>query len=48
MDIVKYLHANCEILNVTYQETEAVYWIRTRPDKIAYLKGQGLEVKEIL
>lgn len=48
MDIVKYLHANCEILNVTYQETEAVYWIRTGPDKIAYLKGQGLEVKEIL
>lgn len=47
MDIINYLHKNCEILKVTYQKEEAVYWIRTKPENINYLKKQGLTIKEI-
>ena len=47
MDMVQYFHKNCQVLKNVYQESEAVYWIRTKKDKLDYLKRQGLKVKEV-
>jgi GTP-binding protein HflX len=47
MDTVNYLHKNCEILKITYQKEEAIYWIRTKPENLSYLKKQGFKVKDI-
>lgn len=47
MDIASYLHNNYEILKITYQEQEAVYWVRIKKQGLEYIKKQGLEVKGI-
>jgi len=47
MDIASYFHDNYEILKTVYQEKEAVYWIRARKHKLAYIRKQGLEVREV-
>jgi len=47
MEVASYFHDNYEILKTVYQEKEAVYWIRARKHKLAYIKKQGLEVKEV-
>jgi len=46
MDVANYLHNNYQILKTTYQEKEAVYWIKIKKDKLAYIKKQGLKVSE--
>ena len=47
MEIASYFHDNYEILKTVYQEKEAVYWIRARKHKLAYIKKQGLEIREV-
>jgi len=46
MDVANYFHDNYQIIKTAYQEKEAVYWIKIKKDKLAYIKKQGLEVKE--
>lgn len=47
MKVVNYFHDNCEILKTVYKEKEAVYWIRAQKHKLAYIKKQGLKIKEV-
>ncbi len=47
MDIANYLHGNVQVLKTNYQENEAVFWIRAKKDKLAYLEKQGLNIEEI-
>lgn len=47
MEIAAYLHNNCQVLKTIYQEEEAIYWIRTKKDKLSYIEKQGFEVKKI-
>lgn len=47
MDVVNYFHNNYQILKIVYQETEAVYRIKTKKDKLAYIKKQGLKAKKV-
>ena len=47
MGAVKYFHENCQVLKKNYQETEAIYWLRIRKDKLVYFEKEGLRVKEI-
>ncbi len=47
MDILPYFHDKCEVLNVEYQEESVIFTIRAKKDKLAYLRKQGLEVKEV-
>ena len=47
MDMVQYFHKNCQVIKNIYQESEVVYWIRTKKDKLDYLKRQGLKVREV-
>jgi GTP-binding protein HflX len=47
MEVVNYIHANCEILKNSYQENEVVYWVRAKKAKLTYLKNRGVEIKEI-
>ena len=47
MDIASRLHDNYEILKIDYQEKEAVYRIRTKKQGAAWIKKQGLEVREV-
>jgi len=47
MNIINYLHSNCEVLKNTCDQKEAVYWLRLKKDKLAYIKKQGLVVKEV-
>ena len=47
MDIVNYFHQNCEVLKTSYQENEAIFWLRLKRDNLAYLQKQGLNIKEV-
>ncbi len=47
MDIASYLHDNYEILKTAYKEEIAAYWIRTRRQSLAWIRSQGLAVKEV-
>ena len=47
MKVVNYFHDNYEILKTVYKEKEAVYWIRAQKHKLAYIKKQGLKIKEV-
>ncbi len=47
MEVVGYFHKHCEILKYTYQDKEAVYWLRLRKNNLDYLKKAGLAVKEL-
>ena len=47
MEVVDYIHTHCEVMKKTYQENEAVYLVRVKPDVLAYLKRRGIEVSEV-
>jgi GTP-binding protein HflX len=47
MELTDYIHTNCEVLKTSYQEKEAVYWIRARQDKLTYLRNRGAQIQEI-
>ena len=47
MSIVSYFHRNCEVLKSTYAQNEAVYWLRIKREKLAYIKKQGLIIREV-
>ncbi|MDD5583786.1 MAG: GTPase HflX [Candidatus Omnitrophica bacterium] len=47
MDVIDYIHTNCEVLKKTYQENEAVYWVRANHNALIYLKARGITVSEI-
>ncbi|MBU0694488.1 MAG: GTPase HflX [Candidatus Omnitrophica bacterium] len=47
MEVVDYIHKNCEVLKTNYRESEVVYLVRTSVDKLAYLKNRGVQIKEI-
>lgn len=47
MDMANYIHKNCEVLKVDYQEAGVVYLARVRSHALSYLKKQGVSVKEV-
>ncbi|MFH1504616.1 MAG: GTPase HflX [Candidatus Omnitrophota bacterium] len=47
MSLSNYIHKQAEILKNSYGENEAVFWVRIRKEKLAYLEKQGLIIKEI-
>lgn len=47
MDITSYLHHNCEILKKAYQETEVIYWVKVKKDRLSYLQSQGFSIRKI-
>lgn len=46
MEVVNYIHKNCEILKKKYNETEVVYWVRVDKNKLSYLEKRGVAVKK--
>lgn len=47
MEVVDYIHKNLEVLKTNYQEDYVVYWVRAKPQKLAYLEQKGVKIKEI-
>ena len=47
MDIANYLHNNCEVLKTAYQDNDAVYCVRVKKEKLAYLEKQNLNIERI-
>jgi len=47
MDISSYLHDNCEVLDVEYCQKIVIFKIKAKKEKLAYIKKQGLEIKEV-
>lgn len=47
MELADYIHTNCEVLKTSYQDTEAVYLVRTKQGSLTYLKNKGAGVKEM-
>ncbi|MEI8348737.1 MAG: GTPase HflX [Candidatus Omnitrophota bacterium] len=47
MELVNFLHANCEIMKTNYQENEVVYWVKTKQPFLAYIAKQGAQVKKM-
>jgi len=47
MELTNYIHVNCEVLKINYQETEAIYFIRTRKDKLSFFEKKGIVIKMI-
>jgi len=46
MNISDYIHKNCEIIKTTYEGKEAIFMVKAKRDKLAYLEKQGVEIKE--
>lgn len=46
MEIVNYLHKNCEVVKKSYEDKEVVYWVRSKRDKLDYIKNQGIKIRE--
>ncbi|MCF7907479.1 MAG: GTPase HflX [Candidatus Omnitrophica bacterium] len=46
MEIVNYLHKNCEVLESNYEDKEAVFHLRLKRDKLDYIKNQGIKTKK--
>ena len=47
MNIVDYIHRNCEIIKTTYEGKEAIFMVRLKRSKLAYLEKQGIKIQEI-
>lgn len=47
MEIVNYLHKNCEVIKSSYEDKEVVYWLRLKKDKLDYIKKQGIKIREV-
>jgi len=47
MEKIRFFHNECEVLKTSYQEKEAVFWVKMDKQKIAFLKKQGLTIKEL-
>ena len=47
MNIASCLHDNYEILKTVYEEKGTVYWIRIKKQGAAWIKKQGLEIREV-
>jgi GTP-binding protein HflX len=47
MDLTDYIHSNCEVLKTNYQETEVVYWVRIKQEKLTHLRNRGVQIEEI-
>lgn len=47
MEIVEYIHENCEVLKTNYHETEVVYWVRAHKNKLAYLEKKGVGINKV-
>ncbi|MFA5337792.1 MAG: GTPase HflX [Candidatus Omnitrophota bacterium] len=45
MEFKDYIHTNCEVLKVNYEEDKAVYLLRMNKNNLVYLEGRGIEVK---
>lgn len=47
MEVVNYIHNNSEILKTQYTGEEAVYWVKIKNDKLAYLEKLKLDIKKV-
>ena len=47
MEVVDYIHKNCEILKIDYQEESVIYWVRAKKPAWEYLERVGVAVKHI-
>jgi len=46
MDISSFLHDKCEVLDIEYLQDKVIFKIRANVDRLAYIKKQGLDVRE--
>ena len=47
MHMTNYLHKNCEILKTSYEENEVVFFIKSKNDKLDYLKKKGILIENL-
>ncbi|UCC95734.1 MAG: GTPase HflX, partial [Candidatus Omnitrophota bacterium] len=47
MEVVDYIHRNCEVIKTNYKEDNVIYWVRARQHKLTYLQKKGVEVQGI-
>ncbi|MFH1876203.1 MAG: GTPase HflX [Candidatus Omnitrophota bacterium] len=47
MEIVDFIHTNCEVLKTSYQDDKVVYWVRTAQEALIHFKKQGIEVRRV-
>jgi len=45
MDMVSYFHKNCEVLKNSCDDKEAIYWLRLKKDRLAYIRKNGLKIE---
>lgn len=47
MELVEYIHANCEVIKTGYDEGHTIYFLKIKKDKLSFFEKKGIGVKEL-
>jgi 50S ribosomal subunit-associated GTPase HflX len=47
MRLTQYIHGQCEVIKSDYHENEMLFWVKTKEEKLLYLKKYGIEIKKV-
>jgi GTP-binding protein HflX len=47
MRLTQYIHGQCEVIKSDYHENEMLFWVKTKEEKLLYLKKYDIEIKKV-
>jgi GTP-binding protein HflX len=47
MELVDYIHTNCEVIKTAYDENHTIYFLKIKKDNLSFFEKKGIEAKEM-